>query len=360
MRPLFWLAGRELVGRRASLALGVLSVAAAVALTTTVELLARAREETVARRMDAMGPSLLVVRAGNDRETVSRFEAVGAPLDAAEVDRIRTFLGDRARRVTGRVLGRGSVQGRELPLLGVEAAEVPLASGEAALGAEAARRLGVGEGGEIHVAGAPHRVAVLRPFLGGGEDLAVLLPIDEARRLAGRGPVVDAVAVYGAPHVPVGRLAARLEAVPGWTVVRTERGGEAEEAIGVDLRSLRLGVYLAAAVLALLLVAVAAHRNAEDRRVEVATLAAVGASTGGLASLLLGRAALTGSCGGLVGVLVGATLAITQDGAVLTVLGGAVPFLAFSVAAALGVGLVGALPAALRAAAAEHVTALQT
>ena len=56
-----WLAWRELLARRASLAAGVLMMAAAAGLCAGTELGARARAAAMAFELDSMGPALTVL-----------------------------------------------------------------------------------------------------------------------------------------------------------------------------------------------------------------------------------------------------------------------------------------------------------
>ena len=64
MRPVAWLAVRELTVARSRAVIACATVAAAVALGVATESISRARESAIARQIDQIGPPLRIIPEG--------------------------------------------------------------------------------------------------------------------------------------------------------------------------------------------------------------------------------------------------------------------------------------------------------
>lgn len=355
-----WLAARDVGTRPARVALAAAVVAAIVAAATALELVARAREDAVAARIDEMGPALTVVPPGVGAGGLARLALGDGLLPADAARRVAAALGGELRAVEGRLVLARELAGRTVTLVGIDAPEAARAGpapGTAALGAELARRLA--NPASVRLGERELPVSGVRPSSGDAEDLAVFLPLGEAQALAGVAGV-NALRVY----LRAGALPARAEATLrgaalGGAVVRTDRGEVADGGAQAALARHRLAAYAAMAVVAALCLLIAAHLDAAERRVELATLVAIGASRGTVLGALLARAAAVAGAGAIVGIALGAGIAAAQDGAALSTLGRAWGIAAASFAAALALGVAAAAPTAIAAAARDPVRELQ-
>jgi hypothetical protein len=355
-----WLARRDLAARRGRAALAAAVVAAMAASATALELVARAREDAVAARIDALGAPLTVVPAGATPGALARHDLGDDLLPADAAARVAAALGADLRATDARLVAVRAVGAAAAPVVGLapEAArEAGLRPGEAALGSELGRRLG--RPASLAVAGREVSVSGVRPSAGGADDVSVFLPLADAQAVTGLGGV-NALRVYLRAGVsPADAEAALRAAGLGAAVVRTDRGEVADGTAQGALARHRGAAHLALALVLGVALLVAAHLDAAERRVELATLVAIGASRSTVAGTLLARSAAVAAAGALAGVAAGAGVAAAQDLAVAAGLVRAWPVLAATVGAAVALGVAAAAPTALACAARDPVRELQ-
>lgn len=353
-----WLVARELGARRRRVALAGLVVAAMAAAATAVEWLARAREEAIAAQIDAMGPAVTVVPRGVGAGALARLELGDGVLPPGVEGGVRAALGRELRGVERRLVLTIEVAGVRVPVIGVEAELPPAGSGAAALGSELAHRVGAAPN-VISLSGRTFPVVGVRASTGSREDMAVFLPLPELQALAGVEGVNELrlrLRAGGSPAEVAERLAG---AGLGAAVIRSDRGSVADVETQQSLaRHRELAYAVMAAVAALCLVA-AAHLDATERRVELATLVAIGASRWTVLGALLSRSAAVAAAGAALGVALGAVIAAVQDAAVADVVAGGWAVAGTTVAAALGLGAVAAVPTAIAAVVRDPVRELQ-
>lgn len=358
--PALWLTVREIAARRGRVALAALVVAATAASATAMELVARAREEAIAAQIDAMGPALTVVVRGVTAGALARRDLGEGVLPSGVEVAVRASLGGDLRAIERRLVLQREVAGIRLPVIGVEAGVLPAsfeAPGAAALGSELARRLGAVS--SISLAGRERRISGVMPSTGSGDDAAVLVSLRELQSLA---------AVEGANEL---RLFLRAGVSPqdaerrlsranlGAAVVRSDRGDVADRETQESLSHHRGVAYAVMAVVAGLCLLIAAHLDATERRLELATLVAIGASRWTVLGALLSRSALVAAAGAVLGVAGGAAFAVGQERVVVAVLATAWAVAVTTVAAALGLGALAAVPTALVTVTRDPVRELQ-
>lgn len=360
-RAAAWLAGRELAARRGRVALAALVVASVSAAVTASELVARAREDAVAAQVDAIGAALTVAPAGTTAGALARRDLAGALPPATEA-RIRAALGRDLRALERRLVLRREVSGTVRPVVGIEPGtlgEGRPAPGAALVGAELGRLLD--RPGFVSVEGRAYRVAGALPSTGGADDLALFLPLDSARALAGGVGPNELRLFLRAGVAPRDAERALRAAASGAAVLRSDRGEVADRETHGALARHRAAAYAVMAAVALVCLLVAAHLDAAERRVELATLVAIGASRRTVLASLLLRSALVALAGAGAGVLGGAALAVAAgpDRGVGAVLAGAWPLLASVAAAAATLGALAAAPTAVATVSRDPVRALQ-
>jgi putative ABC transport system permease protein len=358
--PALWLAVRELGARRQRVALAALVVATTAAAATAMELVARAREEAMAAQIDAMGPALTVVPPGVTAGALARQELGAGVLAPGAEAAARAALGRDLRTIERRLVLQREIAGVRVPVVGVEAGVLPAGpgtAGAAALGSELARRLG--DVSSVTVEGRELRISGVMPSTGSGEDVAVLVPLRELQALAGVDGANELRLFLRAGVSPRDGETRLSRANLGAAVIRSDRGEVADREAQESLARHRGVAYAVMAVVAGLCLLIAAHLDAAERRVEVATLVAIGASRWTVLGTLLSRSALVAAAGAAIGVAGGAALAAAQDGTVVEVVASAWIVAATTVAAALAVGVVAAAPTALLAVARDPVRELQ-
>ena len=307
MRMGWWLAMRELRARAGRAVLATAVVATAAALGTGLELVARGREEAANLRVDGVGPALRLVARGVGGSELVRLDLGKQLLPPGTASRVAGVLGKDLREARERLVVQQDISGRTGPIIGVGTGE----RRGVELGSALAEALG--QRSTLDLGGGARPVLVVREATGSSEDGAVFLSLPEAQALTGlRG--INEIQVFLRAGVAPQAAGARLEAAGLQVkVVPGGRGAPADEELQ---GALARGRRLAQGVLALLVglgLAVTAHLDASERRSEVATLRAVGATAGTVWWALAANSVVVGMVGGAAGALSGAALASLHD-----------------------------------------------
>lgn len=358
--PALWLAMRELAARRRRVALAVLVVAAMGALATSMELVARAREEAVALQIDAMGPALTLVPRGATASALARLDLGDAVLPPSVEAATRAALGRDLRSVERRLVVQREVAGARVTIVGVEADALPpgVDTQEAVvLGSELAGRLG--HVSTIVLAGREYRVGGVIASNGSSEDVALVMRIEALQALSGVDGANALRLFFRAGVSPQDAEARLARAGVGATVIRSDRGEVADRETHESLARHRGVAYAVMAVVAGLCLLMAAHLDAAERRVELATLVAIGAARWTVLGVILARSSLVAVVGAAIGATAGAIVAVGQDLAVAAVVASAWRVTATTIAAALSLGILAAAPTALVSVARDPVRELQ-
>jgi ABC-type taurine transport system ATPase subunit len=355
MHAAAWLALREIAARPRRLLLPCAVVAVAVAIVAGVEVASLAREAAVAREIDAMGPSIYVASAGTSVDQVKRLTTAGA-LPPTALGRVRIAGAASIRLARARAFSPAAVSG--VPTVAIrdgvsERAAEPAPRWQ--VGAELAARAHVAAGSYVLLNGTLARVGLVRPRTGDAEDLALAAAAPE-RSVAEAASVIE---VYLQPGRSAAEVAPAMRAaLPEADVLEVARGELADGGIDAELRRHRrlLALVLGVAVAATL--AIATHLDATDRRVELATLSAIGVTRLGLTLQVSLRAlacAAVGSAGGLLVALVGSAGSVSDLAMLVAFAQAGVAIAAGALLACLGASV----PAALWAAVRSPVAALQ-
>jgi hypothetical protein len=341
-------------------ALAAAVIAAIAATVTATELVARAREEAVVAQIDAMGPALTVVPQGTSAGALARYEVGEGALPAGVEEAVRGALGSDLRSIERRLVVHREVAGARAPVVGVEGGLLPAAAqepGSVALGSELTRRLG--DASSVVVEGRQLQVKGVMPSTASAEDVAVFLPLAAARALAGAAGVNELRLFLRAGVSPREAEARLARATSGAVVIRSDRGDVADREAQESLSRHRGVAYAVMGAVAALCLLIAAHLDAAERRVELATLVAIGASRWTVLGALLLRSAIVAASGAALGVAGGTAVAAVQDPAVAAAFARAWSLGVATVGAAIAVGVAAATPTALSTIARDPVCELQ-
>ncbi len=368
MRVTIWLAWRELVDRKVSFVLAVGAMAVVVALCAATELVFRARGVAVSAEMDQMGPGLRLVPAGVTASDLARLNVGTRFLGAQSTAKISRDLAPWIRTAEARLLLVQEVQGQRVAVVGVEPEAAVAHAGMlralddtlAILGAQLAVKLNLRQGDPMRLMGSDFRVAAVLPSTATADDLAAFIPLRKLQKLAGVGDVVSEIRLYPLPGHSLEKARGYLRTQhPNLKVIVPDRDDAVRQDIDQSLEKHRWIIYLAMASIAAFSVLIWAHLNAGDRRVEMATLVAVGGSGLTVFTVLALRAAIVGLAGALVGYLTAVVFALLQDYHSALPIVISLTFVATLVAGAVAFSVIGALPVSLVSALHEHVAELQ-
>ncbi len=322
MKPTFWLAWRELMSRKTAFATGLAMVGVAVSLCAGTELVARSREAAIAADIDQIGPALRLIPAGKTVSDLARFELGTITFHERDASKLRAELSRWVRAVEGRLLLKVPVEGRMVSAIGIDPKRVlspfdaltRLHDEDIAFGSGLAQKLGKSEGDQIVIKGMPFRVSTVLTETASADDLALYMSLGTMQALFQRAGSINEMRVYPLPGAPVERIASYLSANhKGINVLKTFRGEIAEGGMNQSLLQHRRVLYVITATVIAFCILVWSYLNAGERRLEMATVVAVGGTPVTVLSMLVVRAAIVGLLGAFAGYAVGATMSLVQD-----------------------------------------------
>lgn len=178
------------------------------------------------------------------------------------------------------------------------------------LGHDLAAQLGAKVGDELPVLGESFTVLTVLPSTGTIDDSRMFAHLHSVQDLSGAGPVVNVIEIMACCEDAAGSLITNLSAeLPDTRVITIAQVVETQVAVN-GLMSQLSWVFLSI----LLLVGGASiasvmYANVTERRKEIGTLMALGASRSFVTRMFLGKATLLGLAGGLSGFIVGTIVA---------------------------------------------------
>lgn len=187
-----------------------------------------------------------------------------------------------------------------------------LALHEVLLGADIAAATNLKPGDKVELYDDVFTVSAVLPATGTVDDGRVFMHLHELQRLAKVGEVVNAIEIRGCCEDVAQGLVRRLsELLPGTKVVTIAQVVQTQVSVN------RLMGNLSWLFLAILIgmagasIANATFANVRERRREIGTLMAIGATPRFISALFLSKALLFGLVGGFAGYILGSTLAVT-------------------------------------------------
>ncbi|HZV05459.1 MAG TPA: FtsX-like permease family protein [Gemmataceae bacterium] len=385
---LWTMVGKELRERPVPMATCGLAIVLSVTALVAVRTVTVFSERAVARDLDALGANVLVLPRGVTLQDYYAADMHGETLPEEYVERLTLSGLEGVDDLSPRLCVSVLVAGQSVTLTGIlprsefqakaawggagifarpagcgAEADLPigqandpvvlarkriieeLAEHDALIGAEAAARAAVNEGDAIELLGEKFTIRAILPCTGTVDDARIFAHLHTVQRLAGKGEVVNAIEVIGCCKQIAAGLVEKIAAVlPEARVVTIAQVVKTQQNINRTMGNLSL------AFLALLLAvggaatAGAMYGNVSERRREVGTLMALGATPGVVLRLFLGKALVLGLLGGLGGGLLGSVVAIWLGPVLANVVVRPLPSL---VACAVGVAVAMALVASL-------------
>lgn len=189
---------------------------------------------------------------------------------------------------------------------------------DALVGADLAQAHQIEVGRQLHVLGAKFRVAGILPATGTSDDGRVFAHLHRVQELAATGPVVNVIEVVGCCEEAAGDLVGELdELLPQARVVTISQIVEAQ--VTVNRLMSRLSLVLFGILMAIGGASIASvmFANVAERRRELGTLMALGATPSMVGRLILMKASAIGLLGGVFGLILGSVAALIAGPALL-------------------------------------------
>ncbi len=368
MSPSLWLSFQELTKRRLGTAVATGVIGLAVAFAAGLELVSRAREAAVAADLDQIGPAIRVVQKGKTARNLARYELRTAPFDTADLQRLRRECRSSASAVEGRLSLKVPFKNRMISAVGVlpDTIITPfddfrrMTESTVLIGAELASVLAVSAGQEISLQGQSFEVLAVLPETASEEDTVVFVHLSRLQQMFKLPGKLNEMRIFPAAGADIDTLVALVAARhPDMTPLTMERGETAEQSMHTTLRDHRRVLYLVTGVVIAVSVLIWSYINGTERRLELATLVAVGGSAWTVVLMILTRGAFLGVFGALLGILAGVAISLGQDLESTVRILPALDLVGIIVLTSTLLSAVGALPAAGLAASQDPVKVLQ-
>jgi putative ABC transport system permease protein len=179
------------------------------------------------------------------------------------------------------------------------------------LGADVAAATGLVDGQQIMLYGQPFIVAGVVPATGTIDDERVFAHLHSVQALANKGETVNVIEIMACCEDAAGGLIAELgEMYPDAKVVTITQVVDTQVAVNrlmTNLSYLFFGILIVVGVAS---IAGTMFANVTERRREIGTLMALGATPRLVSRLFLGKALVIGVAGGLLGYVAGSLLAV--------------------------------------------------
>ncbi|MAT14475.1 MAG: cell division protein FtsX [Planctomyces sp.] len=182
---------------------------------------------------------------------------------------------------------------------------------ELILGSDVAAQLNAKVGKKLTLFDEKFNVIAVLPATGTIDDSRMFAHLHSVQDLSGAGPVVNVIEIMACCDDAAGDLISDLSAeLPETRVITIAQVVETQVAVNGLMSRLSWVFFAILLLVAAASIASVMYANVTERRKEIGTLMALGATRGFVTSLFLGKALLLGIMGGIGGFIAGTILAI--------------------------------------------------
>ena len=183
---------------------------------------------------------------------------------------------------------------------------------EVLLGADIATATGLKEGDKVNLLGETLAVSAVLPTTGSIDDGRIFAHLHTVQRLAKMGEVINCIEIMGCCEEMAQGLVKQLaDLLPGTKVVTIAQVVQTQVSINRMVQRLSWLFLVILVGIATASIANSTIANVRERRREIGTLMAIGATPRFISRLFLSKALIFGSLGGLVGYVLGTLIATT-------------------------------------------------
>lgn len=344
---------RELLVRKGQLMTSALAVTIGIAAITSIRTISHYSELAVAREMDSLGANVLVLPKDATVQSYYSADLSGTYFPEEYVGRLTLSDLEGLDNLSPKLSTPVEKDGVKLTLTGIlpksefqaksawrsagifsrpigcgatvsivnEAANDPsamarkrlidsLAADECLLGSDAADALQASEGDEIELLGRSFRVVTELPPTGTVDDARVFAHLHTVQELTGKGAVVNAIEVVGCCREISGGLVEKIATIlPETKVVTISQIADAQVRVHDMMANLSLALVGILAVVGGAGIGNDLSANVRERRKEIGTLMALGATRFSVLRLVLAKGLVLGAAGGTLGYVVGCVAA---------------------------------------------------
>lgn len=346
---------KELWQRPTAMATCLLAITLGVTALVAIRSVTTFSEQAVSDQLAALGANVLLLPKGVSLDDYYSADSHGAALPEEHATRLAMANLTGVEQIAPKLCVQADVNGRSLTLTGIlpqsefqdkaawqsvqvfgnkhagcKRAAAPeddnrpaaeclakgrfvreLSAHDVILGAEAAQMIGANGSQRITLLGQSFKVAGVMPATGTVDDGRIFAHLHTVQRLSNSGETVNVIEIMACCEDAAGGLIGQLgEMFPDAKIVTINQVVDTQVAVN------RLMTRVSYVFLAILLIVGAGSiagtmfANVSERRREIGTLVAIGASPSLVLALFLGKALVVGLVGGVLGYLGGTALAM--------------------------------------------------
>jgi len=308
-----WLSWQELNGRRMIFYFNVVLVALLISLPVSLDLMGKARKSTVKSRVDYIGPSLILAPQGILSSDLVTARLKEKTFSSSKLDTIQRDLSSYLRTAEGRLTERLSVEGRDIPVMGIDFNNVyshpfrqySIAGNEILLGKVSAEKLKKERDDTLRIQSESFTVAGVIPTTGGIEDASIFLSLPVLQKLTGHEGLINEIRLFPESSSSYEQLKTRLNKDSGeLSIIDAYRGDTAEVDIDSTLINYQKALYTVAFILIALCIMISTYINLDMRKAEVSTVYTLGAKQGIIFKLLTFRTIWITFLGSIIGYFI--------------------------------------------------------
>ena len=185
-----------------------------------------------------------------------------------------------------------------------------LGKDEVIIGADLAAQLGTKPGDQLELFDEEFQVLAVLPATGTIDDGRMFAHLHSVQRLSEAGPVVNVIEIMGCCEDAAGSLISDLSSLlPDTKVITIAQVVETQVAVNSLMSRMSWVFFSILLLVGGASIASVMYANVAERRREIGTLMALGATPGYVTRMFLGKATVLGVCGGFGGFVVGTILA---------------------------------------------------
>tara|TARA_R110002072_G_scaffold303078_1_gene492933 strand:+ start:14094 stop:15323 length:1230 start_codon:yes stop_codon:yes gene_type:complete len=185
-----------------------------------------------------------------------------------------------------------------------------LGKDEVIIGSDLASQLGTKPGDQLELFDETFQVLAVLPATGTIDDGRMFAHLHSVQRLSEAGPVVNVIEIMGCCEDAAGSLISDLSSLlPETKVITIAQVVETQVAVNSLMSRMSWVFFSILLLVGGASIASVMYANVAERRREIGTLMALGATPGYVTRMFLGKATVLGACGGVGGFVVGTILA---------------------------------------------------
>jgi putative ABC transport system permease protein len=317
-----WLSWQELTGRKVIFSINVILIALLIALPVSLDLVGKARKNSIGTRIDYIGPSLILVPEGILSSDLVTAQLKGKTYSSSTFDKIQRDLFPYVRNAEARLTTRLFIDDRNVPVVGIDFRNVSsypfarysMGNNDVLLGTVAAETLQKGKNDTLQIQSHTFTVADIIPTAGGIDDVSVFLSLPVLQKLTKQERRINEIRLFPESASSYKQLTSHLKKYTvELNMIDAYRGDTAEKNIDTTLRNYQKALYTVAFILIALCIMISTYINLDGRKAEVSTVYTLGASQGIIFHILTLRTIWITLLGSLFGLVIAFLITILQD-----------------------------------------------